>query len=146
MEVLERQERRRRAGVGDRIDDIEHEEAATAAELERDVDALVGEALDKRPTERGEVRDAPQRTGKVEQDGARHVLILWCQPADRGPEAGRDGAALDDAQQARLADAGVAGHEQRRTTPVDHAGESTLDQQEELVTTDEDRADERTDP
>ena len=75
----------------------------------------------------------------------RYLAILWGEITLGDPEAGGIRLVQDCPQQAGLADAGLAGQQQEMSLARGRLGDPAIGQVEQLVATDEERAQERTD-
>ena len=84
------------------------------------------------------------RPREIEQQASRHLLILHGERADRGLEPGSGGPALDRAQKTGLADAGIAGQQEKVPVTVAGIRQPPVRQLERIVTSEEDGADDRT--
>ena len=146
VEILEREQRWLRRGVGQDVDQVEDEHAATLRSRGPPVVLRLREALDESFARGREARRPSHRPGEVPEDGLRHVLVLRRQAAARRPEAGAGRLPHDGAQQPGLADPRVAAQEQQVTTTGGDGFAPALGETEQVIATDDDRTDDRSDP
>lgn len=124
MEVLEPEEFRTGSGVADRVDDVEDEQSPAPPDLDRHVHLGVGQPIEQRSTERRQIRQAADGASEIEDGGGRHILVPRGEHADRDLEARIRRAPLDRTEQARPADARVAGQQERLPAPIDDVGKA----------------------
>ena len=87
----------------------------------------------------GERGHADHRAGEVEDGRGRHVVVLRRDRALDGGEAAALGLAPDGAEEARLADPGLAGEQQELPVPGQDVVEPAVGELEQLVPPDQER-------
>ena len=138
LEVLEDQDGRD-GGSTDEIDDLHHEVTA-AGDL--GVQARLGDAQEV-TAHRLEGRISAHRPTEVEQRRRENVAVLRSELTARDPKSALTGKLSDRPQEARLADPGLARHEQQLPVARMDLLESPLGDRDHVIPTDDHRREQR---